>query len=391
MRSTLLLSLLALAGCTASRQGVPTGEWNPRAEADRVLKGLVVITEPQVKGAHDAEMALVGNYAFVVHHDNDVQPGHGHDRREMYCVLTIVNLKTGQKEQTILLARRAQEFPSETLADGTCFVPRILKLNETKLRTFFAVETPGEGQSQTYYRDFDITTRTFEPDVHRMKMKTTAGTFEMQPRYFHADAVREGFREPAKDHGLYLFDSFKEIGGQTYVAVNNFPGAQVALARLNAAHDTVEIVGHLNGPLGMRLTEAAVNRLPDGSWLAICRRENGDKNYRFAISNDGRNWTSGLDFSNVTQGLNSKPTFDCFNGVYYLGWQERNPTPDASRSIFNIDVSPDGRHWTRKYRFEVAPDSFQYPTLREGDGKIWLAVTRGEKGSTNRIEFGQLE
>jgi hypothetical protein len=69
--------------------------------------------------------------------------------------------------------------------------------------------------------------------------------------------------------------------------------------------------------------------------------------------------------------------------LYYLGWQVRG----AGRSVFNVDVSRDGKTWERKYHFE-SPRSFQYPTFHEHDGAIWLSVTQGRK---ERIMFGKLE
>jgi hypothetical protein len=93
----------------------------------------------------------------------------------------------------------------------------------------------------------------------------------------------------------------------------------------------------------------------------------------------------------VPRGLNSKPTFDKFGGVYYLGWQENTRFRDCNRSVFNVDISRDGRTWERKYRFE-SPHSFQYPTFHEHDGTIWLTVTQSDHGgSSDRIMFGKLE
>jgi hypothetical protein len=89
----------------------------------------------------------------------------------------------------------------------------------------------------------------------------------------------------------------------------------------------------------------------------------------------------------VARGDNSKPTFDRFGNLYYLGWQEKTRIEGVRRSVFNVDVSRDGRTWERKYRFET-PESFQYPTFREHEGVIWLCVTQGRK---ERIMFGRLE
>jgi hypothetical protein len=91
-------------------------------------------------------------------------------------------------------------------------------------------------------------------------------------------------------------------------------------------------------------------------------------------------------------GAASKPTFDKFHGVYYLGWQERTQIDKVSRSVFNIDVSTDGKHWERKYRFETTK-SFQYPTFVESNGQVWLSVTQGDSDPSRkeRIMFGRLE
>jgi hypothetical protein len=370
---------------------LPTG-WNAKAAGDKVMAGLFKVTGPGVKGAHDASFAIVGDRAYVVAEVNDRQAGEMPGWPFIYATLSIVDLRNERLLDVITIARGEQAFANETLPVGACFVPRIRQIGPQTLRCFFASEQPGQRQSQTYYRDFDLQTLTFEAEVHRMKIRTADGIFDLQPRFLHADAARHGFTRKASDAGLYLFDTFKEFDGHTYVAVNNFIGAQQALCTLNAAADTIEVVGHLNGPGEPALTEPAVNRLPDGTWLAICRRENGDRNYWFCESTDGQHWTTGGEKEFVKNGDNSKPTFDAFNGVYYLGWQERTRVDGVSRSVFNVDVSKDGTHWERKYRFETAK-SFQYPTFVADKGTVWLCVTQGDTDPSRkeRIMFGRLE
>ncbi len=107
--------------------------------------------------------------------------------------------------------------------------------------------------------------------------------------------------------------------------------------------DTCEVLGHYNQPFGKRLTESAVNRLPDGTWLAICRQEAGSRNYLFTTSQDGRAWSVATERPFVPNGTSSKPTFDFFDGIYYLGWQEKTRIDGVSRSVFNLDVSKDGK------------------------------------------------
>jgi hypothetical protein len=64
----------------------------------------------------------------------------------------------------------------------------------------------------------------------------------------------------------------------------------------------------------------------------------------------------------------------------------------VGRSVFNVDISRDGKTWQRKYRFE-SPKSFQYPTFHEHEGTIWLCVTQGDHDASRkeRIMFGKLE
>jgi len=376
----------AVPGGAKAAKLLPPG-WNPKAAADEVLARLVRVSAPQVKGAHDAEFVCVGDRGYVVEHDNDVQPGHGAGRA-MYCVLTVVDLGTLQVKQTHLLAKAGQAFANVTLPDAQVFVPRIIRKDEHTLRAYFCSQ-PEREQAVTWYRDFDLRTQTFADSIHKAKLKTAAGICDMEPRHFHADAVAAGFAKPAVRSGLYIFDAFKEFDGRHYVALNNFPGKQNALAVLHDDFATFEIIGHYNEPQAEQLSESSVNRLPDGTWMAICRNDRG--NYHFTTSRDGRTWSVGEPQPFVPNGLNSKPTFDRFGGVYYLGWQEKTTVGECSRSVFNVDVSRDGRTWERKYRFE-SPQSFQYPTFHEHEGTIWLSVTQSDhKGSSDRIMFGKLE
>ncbi len=372
---------------TEKHLGILPASWDPVQAGKRVMDGLMRVTAPHVKGAHDAEFVCAGNHAYIVEHDNDVEPGHGAGEHE-YCLLTVVNLLSLSVEETIPLARSEQAFANVSLPRGMCFVPRILRIAANTLRCYFASQ-PSDQEALTWFRDFDLRTRQFEPAIHKAKLKTAAGLFDMQPRHFHADAAARGFRKPASNHGLYIFDAFKVFNGKTYVALNNFPARQNALALLHDDFATFEVLGHYNEPQSQQLSESAVNRLPDGAWMAICRNETG--NYHFTTSNDGRIWTEGRELPVVVNGDNSKPTFDQFGGVYYLGWQERTKISGCRRSVFNVEVSRDGRIWQRKYRFE-SPHSFQYPAFHEHDGVIWLSVTQSDhQGSTDRIMFGSLE
>jgi hypothetical protein len=362
-------------------------DWNAKQAADRVLKGLTNVSGPQVKGAHDSDFVFVRDRVCVVSIANDVQPGENPEWSFCYAAMSVVDPQTRAVEKFIPFARSGQVYDNATLPAGACFVPRLLRKDERTLRCFFASEEPRARQAQVWFIDFDTERMTFERRIQRARLKTSQGTFDMQPRPFYEDAVAHGFRREPKDYGLYLIDSFKVFGDKTYAVVNNYPGGQNALAVLNDARDTFEILGHFNEPAEMKLTEAAVNRLPDGSWLAIARQEGGTRNYAFSTSPDGRHWSVNAYRDFVPNGTSSKPTFDRFHGLYYLGWQEATKIDGVGRSVFNLDVSADGQRWERKYRFETA-ESFQYPTFREHAGSIYLTVTQGRK---QRIMFGKLE
>lgn len=396
----LLCLAFLLAACSTSKDSptqvtvakvLPAG-WDAKAEADRVMADLIKVTTPQVKGAHDSHLAVVGNRAFVISEVNDRQAGEAAGWAFIYVSLSIIDLRTLLVLDTMTVARSEQGFTNETLPVGACFVPRVKQVGPQTLRCFFASEQPGRRQSQTYYRDLDLRTLVFENEIHRLKLQTAEGVFDLQPQHLYAEAAKQGFKRKPVDAGLYLFDHFKEFDGQTYIAINNYLGAQQALCTINAAADTLTIVGHFNGPGEPALTEPAVNRLPDGSWLAISRKENGDHNYWFSESKDGKTWTTGGEKDFVKNGSASKPTFDKFKGLYYLGWQERTTIDKVGRSIFNIDVSADGKHWERKYRFE-STKSFQYPTFVQDQGSIWLCATQGDSDPSRkeRIMFGKLE
>jgi hypothetical protein len=387
----LLLFCSVLARAVESNQGklLPAG-WDAKAAGDKVMAGLVNISAPQVKGAHDAEFVCVGERAYVVAEANDVKPGESAGWPFIYSTMSVVNLRSLAVEKVLDFARGEQRFENETLPAGACFVPRILEKDARTLRCYFTSEAPRKRQSQMWYRDFDLAAAEFAPTIHRAKLKTRAGTFDFQPQYFHADAAAQGFSKPAADSSFFIFDPFKKFGGKTYVALNNFTGKQNALALLHDDLVTFEVLGHYNEPQAEQLSESAVNRLPDGTWMAICRNDKG--NYHFTTSKDGRTWSVGEPRPNVPNGANSKPTFDKFGGVYYLGWQEATRINNVGRSVFNLDVSRDAKTWERKYRFE-SEHSFQYPAFHEHEGVIWLSVTQGDTDPSRkeRIMFGRLE
>ncbi len=370
-------------------------DWDPLEAGNQVLSNLIDVTASHVKGAHDAEFEVVGNKAYIVSTVNDIKPGHSSSTSE-YAAMSIVDLETMDVVKASLpIAKSGQSFENETLPFGQTWVPRIIQKSSNTLRVFFlsqldtieAKKVNLEGHSKIWYQDFNLITQTFKNRIYPAKLKTSDGTFDFVPKCFHADAVTKGFKRELSNNGIFIFDSFKKFDSITYVAINNFPGRQNALAKLNETFDTFELVGHINDPYDFASSESSVNRWPDGTWVAILRTEGGDRNYAFSESVDGREWRAAEHLGFLRTGTTSKPTFNRFNNIYYLGWQDVKRINGVARSVFNVDISRDGRVWERKYRFET-PDRFEYPTFKEHNGTIWLTIS----GNGQRtIKFGKLE
>jgi hypothetical protein len=377
-------SQLDAAGKSVSESLLPA-DWDPVQAGNEVLERMISVTAPHVKGAHDGDFVIVGDHAYIVSTVNEVGREHS-ARRPEYVAMSIVDYNTMELEVASMpIAKPEQVFDNETLPSGLCWVPRILQINDDTLRIFF-VSGPAVSDAQIWYRDFDLASRTFENSIYRAKLKTSAGVFDMRPQPFYDDAVAHGFTGKLA-WSIFVFDSFRVFDGITYVGINNFAGRQNALAKMNDTFDTFEIVGHINEPADLELSENSINRLPDGTWMAILRSQAGNRNYAFSFSEDGRDWTPAEPMDFVQNGTGSKPTFDQFNGIYYLGWQDAAQVDGVNRSIFNVDVSRDGKHWERKYRFETT-DGFDYPTFKEHDGIIWVRIS----GDNQRnIKFGKLE
>jgi hypothetical protein len=385
---SLLLTCITVAGY--AQKLLPDG-WDAKTEADKVLAGLINVCNPKVKGAHDSDLIVMNGKAYIAYMANDRQPGENPAWDFVYVAMSIVDPVSGKIERVIPLAAGGQKFANHTLRKGAIFVPRMIIKDPQTLRCFFAVEQPGKFEAQTWALDFDIKSQKVSDKLFKAKLKTSAGIEDMQPVAFYKDAVKFGFKGARKDYGLYPFD-IKQFNGRYYSALNNFPGGQNALSILHEDLLTFEILGHFNEPASIALTEAAINRLPDGRWLAICRQGGGTGNYAFTECKDGKTWTAAEFRDLVKNGTTSKPVFEKFGGIYYLGWQQKQAKGRVSRSVFNIDVSNDGKNWERKYHFDTEK-SFQYPALFEYNGTIYLSVTQGDHSGSRkeRIMFGTLE
>ncbi len=391
--TVLVIHLLSLLGspflsATEPSRTLPRN-WDPILAADQVMDRMVKVTADRAKGAHDAEFVCVDGKAYIVEHDNDVKPGHSAGSAQ-YCVLAVLDLDTMQVLSRHVFAESQMELANISLRGGRAFVPRIIQVDESTLRCFFSYK-PSEAEERVYYRDFDIKTNSFSNELHSPKLLTRDGLGPMTPSRFHADAELSGFTRKRLTSGFYIFDSFKEIDGEIYTALNNFPGKQNALAKLHPGFETFEVIGHLNEPQSEFLSESAIHKLPDGTWMAVVRNDGGNKNYRIAYSKDGIDWQPAKEMPFIREGTNSKPNLERFGDLYYLGWQEKTQLDGVWRSVFNLDVSNDGRQWERKYRF-VTDDSFQYLTLEEHEGEIYFSVTQSNnKASTDKIMFGHLQ
>lgn len=369
---------------------LPSG-WDPKREGDHVLKGLYNVCSPRVKGAHDGYFVIADKKAYISYMANDVQPDENPGWPFIYNALSIVDIETGTIRKILPFASSEKVYDNEKLPVGSCFVARILQKDKNTLRVFFASENPGVRQSQTWYIDFDLDTETFENKIYKAKIKTKDGVFDMQPRHFFQDALAYGFTGDEPDYGLYPFD-IKRVDHELYTSLSIYPNGPVGFGKLNKKMNTFEVIGFYFQPLELKLNESALERLPEGSWMAITRQELGTRNYVFSTSKNGKDWTANeyLDF--IPNGTNAKPVFEYFNGIYYLGWQEETKINDVFRSVYNIDVSRDAIHWERKYRFETEK-SFQYPHLVQYEGSIYLTITQGDTHASRkeRIMFGKLE
>ncbi|MCU0983041.1 MAG: hypothetical protein MUF25_28100, partial [Pirellulaceae bacterium] len=105
------LGIVAFSFAAAAQAAslVPPG-WDPALAGDQVMERLAVVTAPQVKGAHDAEMVLVGDRAYVVAEVNQRRAGESAGWPEIYAALSIVNLTTLAVEKILPVARSEQVF-----------------------------------------------------------------------------------------------------------------------------------------------------------------------------------------------------------------------------------------------------------------------------------------
>ena len=363
--------------------------WDAKQKAAEVLRHMIPVTEKRVKGAHDAQMVIARGKAYIVYEANDVRAGENGEWPFVYCAMSVMDVAQNRLLRVEEIARPGKAFANVTLKTGACFVPRILQKDEDTLRVFFVSMEPGVRQAEMWYVDYHMAEEAFDSRIYPVMLKTKAGTLPMTPHHFWQQAHEEGFNKREPDSGLYLFDVDKPIGGRRYVALNNFLAQQNALGVFNDALDTVELLGNFNEPQTDGLSESAVHMTPEGEWLAIIRCDNGNQNYRFATSPDGRVWSPGAEKPAVQNGSNSKPILEKFGGVYFMGWQEK-----PFRTRFNIDLSADAKNWVRAFSFDDEEFSLQYPDLYLWEGTVYICGTHGRVGGgpdgRDSIWFGPL-
>ena len=363
--------------------------WNAKSAGDKVLEKMVQVTAPPIKGTHDARLLIVGGKAYIVYYANDYKPGENHAWGNiLYLEMSVLDLLTMKVERRIPIVKGEQSFDNYTLESGAIYTAPVLQKDEHTIRVFFSNEDPGKRQSQVWYLDFDLQSQMFSKRIYKAKIKTREGIFDMQPQYMYQDLLLGGFQpmEFVPDHAINAFDP-RYHEGRIYVPLMIWPHVS-GFSVLNDTMDTFELLGFINE---RGLTEMGASFMPDRKWLAIVRADKEPRKYSFWESPDGREWTKRQGGYFEPKGQASKPTLDCFNGIYYLGWQAEEKIDNAFRSVFNIDISKDGVNWERKYRFETK-DSFQYPFFYPYDGRIWFVVTQGQQErKQERIMFGCLE
>ena len=355
---------------------------DPFCAADRVLRTMCKVNSPQVRGIHDAHMAILDGKAYIVYEANDRQPGENHRWECIYCALSVVDIRANRLERVLPFALSEQVYRNHTLPKGCCFVPRILVKDDRTLRVFFASIPTDYSQQTLWYLDYHTDTQQFEEQIFPLYMEADSERTLMQPRYFYRQACRHGFHGREDPAGLYLFELGKKTDGRYYVAVNNFLTRQNALGVLNDRLDTVRILGNILEPQDAGMSESGITRLPDGSWLAILRSDLGDLNYYFAKSPDGIHWERAQKSVVTPGGSNSKPLLEKIGNLYFMGWQQQ-----PGRTLFHIDLSENGVDWERAFSFRIPDGSFQYPTLYAWNGSVYICATQGDKTS---IWFGKL-
>ena len=355
---------------------------NPVLAADQVLRAMLQVNAPQVKGIHDAHMAILDGKAYIVYEANDLQPGESHRWEYIYCALSIVDIPTGRLERVLPFARSQQAFQNQVLPRGSCFVPRILVKDSATLRVYFASIPTDYSQQTLWFLDFHTHTQQFDNRIFPVYMEAGGERALMQPRFFYQQACRQGFHGKEDPAGLYLFEMGKKLDGRYYVAVNNFLTQQNALGVFNDQLDTVQILGNILEPQDAGMSESGITRLPDGSWLALLRSDLGDLNYYFAKSPDGIHWEQAQKSTITPGGSNSKPLLEKIGGLYFMGWQQQ-----PARTRFHIDLSSNGSDWERAFSFQIPDGSFQYPTLYPWNGAVYICATQGDKTS---LWFGKL-
>ena len=89
----ILLLMSFSTAVMSSEQLIPAG-WDSLGAASNILDGLVQVTPFQVKGAHDADLALVGDKAYVVAEVSNQRAGESSRWPEIYVALSILNLES---------------------------------------------------------------------------------------------------------------------------------------------------------------------------------------------------------------------------------------------------------------------------------------------------------
>lgn len=355
-------------------------DYSAEVAANHIMNEALVVNNDVMKGVHDAQFVIINDKAYIVYEANDVQAGEYAGWDYVYAALSIVDLKTHQVEKIVKIAKSEQVFANLTLPHGAAFVPRIAKLDENTLRIYFASEEPGVRNAITYYIDYDLKTETLSDNVYPLKYKNSLGEIVyFTTEEYYKDYILTGYTAYEADYGAYLLDIFYK-GDTTYIALNNFAGAQVSLAKFNEEMNTVELISHIaNSNSYNKFTEHGIIQKEDGSFMTIMREERRG-NYFFTYSEDGINWTAPVEEVFVVSGTNSKPTLDNFNGYYLMGWN------DTDRSVYRLQYSKDCKNWIDLYTF-YSDTTFQYPSFEMYNNEIYYCATIGNK---QQIIFGKL-
>src|SRR5258708_2937351 len=105
LAASLLAPLAAPCADESPSAKILPSDWNAEDAAGKAMQGLINVSAPEVKGAHDAEFVMLGDRAYVVSEANEVQAGESPEWPFIYATMSVVNVTTMSVEKIIPVAK----------------------------------------------------------------------------------------------------------------------------------------------------------------------------------------------------------------------------------------------------------------------------------------------